>query len=106
MNYLAKTRLPLTVCPLSNFKLGIVKDMSHHKILEMLEAGVCVTVNSDDPAYFGGYITENFMALEKYLDMTRAQAIQLVKNSVEASFATSAQKTTLYGRLAAHGSIL
>ena len=106
MKYLARTRLPLTVCPLSNFKLGIFKDMSHHNILMMLEAGVCVTVNSDDPAYFGGYITENFMALKKYLDMTRAQAIQLVKNSIEASFATPAQKTVMYGRLAAHGSVV
>ncbi len=105
MSYLVKTRLPLTVCPLSNFKLGIFKDMSHHNILKMLEAGVCVTVNSDDPAYFGGYLTENFVALEEYLEMTRAQAIQLVKNSIEASFATPAQKMAMYSRLAAHDSM-
>jgi adenosine deaminase len=66
--------------------------MSRHNILEMLEQGVCVTVNSDDPAYFGGYMVENFEALARVLDMTKDQARQLVLNSIEASFADDARK--------------
>lgn len=92
MQYLIKNRLPLTVCPLSNTKLCVFEDMSQHNILMMLEQGVCVTVNSDDPAYFGGYITENFAAIAQSLDMSKQQAAQLVKNSVEASFASKQRK--------------
>lgn len=101
MVYLAKTRLPLTVCPLSNIKLRVFDDMSQHNILQMLEAGVCVTVNSDDPAYFGGYMTENFLALARHLNMTKAQAIQLVNNSIEASFTNEARKADMYDHLEA-----
>ncbi|HCJ28439.1 MAG TPA: adenosine deaminase, partial [Pseudomonas sp.] len=60
-------QIPLTVCPLSNTKLCVFDDMSQHNILQLLEQGVKVTVNSDDPAYFGGYLTENFMALHDSL---------------------------------------
>jgi len=60
----------LTVCPLSNTKLCVFDDMSKHKILKMLDQGVCVTVNSNDPAYFGGYMTENFIALAESLKLT------------------------------------
>src|SRR5690606_39507143 len=59
---LIEEQIPLTVCPLSNIKLRVVEDMAQHNILDMLEMGVKVTVNSDDPAYFGGYVTENFIA--------------------------------------------
>jgi len=90
--YLVETRIPLTVCPLSNTKLRVFDDMSQHNILQMLEKGVCVTVNSDDPAYFGGYMTENFEALAQGLDLTRCQAERLVLNSIEASFADDARK--------------
>lgn len=92
MRYLIEHRMPLTVCPLSNTRLCVFDDMSQHTILAMLEQGVCVTVNSDDPAYFGGYMTENFFALAQSLAMTKQQAIQLVKNSVEASFASVQRK--------------
>jgi adenosine deaminase len=92
MNYLVETRLPLTVCPLSNTKLRVFEDMSQHNILQMLEMGVCVTVNSDDPAYFGGYMTENFEALVPALGMSKAEARQLVLNSIEASFADESRK--------------
>jgi adenine deaminase len=92
MQHLIETRLPLTVCPLSNTKLCVFDDMSQHNILEMLEQGICVTVNSDDPAYFGGYMTENFVALAESLDLTKEQAKQLVTNSVEASFANPLRK--------------
>lgn len=92
MVYLVDNRIPLTVCPLSNTKLCVFDDMSQHNILEMLDMGVCVTVNSDDPAYFGGYMTENFIALAESLEMSKQQAIQLVKNGIEASFADDDRK--------------
>jgi adenosine deaminase len=99
MAYLVETKMPLTVCPLSNTKLCVFEDMSQHNILDMLEKGVCVTVNSDDPAYFGGYITENFVALAQALDMTKEQAKQLVLNSIEASFADEAGKQAMQALL-------
>ena len=95
MEHLLKTRIPLTVCPLSNTKLRVFDDMSQHNILQMLDQGVCVTVNSDDPAYFGGYMTENFEALVQGLNMTKNQARQLVSNSIEASFADESRKQSM-----------
>lgn len=95
MDYLIQNRTPLTVCPLSNTKLCVFENMSQHNILQMLDMGVCVTVNSDDPAYFGGYMTENFVALAESLSMSKQQAVQLVKNSVEASFASEKRKTEI-----------
>ncbi len=92
MAHLKNTRMPLTVCPLSNTKLCVFGEMSEHNILLMLEQGVCVTVNSDDPAYFGGYMTENFVALSAALSLTEVQAIQLVENSIEASFVDEARR--------------
>ncbi len=89
---LAEEKVALTVCPLSNTRLKVFDDMSQHNILQMLEQGVKVTVNSDDPAYFGGYLTENFIALEKGLGMTREQAIELARNSFEYSFAKKERK--------------
>ncbi|MCP9336987.1 adenosine deaminase [Stutzerimonas xanthomarina] len=80
-------QIPLTVCPLSNTKLRVFDDMSQHNILQMLEQGVKVTVNSDDPAYFGGYVTENFMALHESLGMTEEQARRLAQNSLDARLA-------------------
>jgi adenosine deaminase len=95
MQRLAEENIALTVCPLSNTRLRVFDDMSQHNILQMLAQGVKVTVNSDDPAYFGGYLTENFIALEKGLGMTREQAIQLARNSFEYSFATPERKAEL-----------
>lgn len=69
--------------------------MSQHTILDMLEKGVCVTVDSDDPAYFGGYMTENFVALVQGLGMTKDKARQLVRNSIDASFAGEKRKQTM-----------
>lgn len=80
-------QIPLTVCPLSNTKLCVFDDMSQHNILNLLEQGVKVTVNSDDPAYFGGYVTENFMALHESLGMTESQARRLAQNSLDARLA-------------------
>lgn len=100
MNHLVETQMPLTVCPLSNVKLRVFEEMSQHNILEMLDKGVCVTVNSDDPAYFGGYMTENFIGLSKDLGMTKAQAKQLVLNSIDASFIDKERKEEIRGLLA------
>ncbi|MDV7213367.1 adenosine deaminase [Azotobacter beijerinckii] len=77
-------QIPLTVCPLSNVKLCVFQDMAEHNILSLLEMGVKVTVNSDDPAYFGGYVTENFAALQESLGMTCEQAERLAQNSLDA----------------------
>ncbi|SDR87149.1 adenosine deaminase [Halopseudomonas litoralis] len=80
-------QIPLTVCPLSNIKLRVFDDMRDHNILTLLEQGVNVTVNSDDPAYFGGYVNENFMALHESLGMTEDQARRLAQNSLDARLA-------------------
>ncbi|HPY39337.1 MAG TPA: adenosine deaminase [Thiolinea sp.] len=98
---LIQLQMPLTVCPLSNIKLRVFKTMAEHNILELLEHGVKVTINSDDPAYFGGYMTENFVAVADALNMTKAQAIQLAKNSFEASFLPTIEKTQWVAHLQA-----
>ncbi|MDP3815583.1 adenosine deaminase, partial [Pseudomonas sp.] len=84
MQRLIDEQIPLTVCPLSNTKLRVFDDMRQHNILQMLERGVKVTVNSDDPAYFGGYVGENFAALYDNLGMTKEQARRLAQNSLDA----------------------
>lgn len=96
---LVKEKIALTVCPLSNTRLKVFSDMSEHNILQMLDAGVKVTVNSDDPAYFGGYLTENFIALYRALDMTKEQALELACNSFEYSFARPERKDEMLGLL-------
>lgn len=83
---LVRRKMPLTVCPLSNLKLKVVKDLARHPIAEMLEKGMLVTVNSDDPAYFGGYINDNYLAVAHALHLTKEQIMKLAKNSIEASF--------------------
>ncbi|MBO3277377.1 adenosine deaminase [Pseudomonas schmalbachii] len=84
MRRIIDEQIPLTVCPLSNIKLCVFGHMREHNILDMLEQGVKVTVNSDDPAYFGGYVAENFQALHDHLGMTEAQARKLAQNSMDA----------------------
>ena len=96
---LVKEKVALTVCPLSNTRLKVFSDMKDHNILQLLEQGVIVTVNSDDPAYFGGYLTENYMALYKALDMTKAQALELACNSFEYSFASYERKLEMLSLL-------
>jgi len=86
MDRLATENMPLTVCPLSNTRLKVYQHMSEHPILKLLERGLCVTVNADDPAFFGGYLLENYQALVDGLGMTRMQAAQLAANSLTASF--------------------
>ena len=84
---LADEQIPLTVCPLSNIKLRVFPDMDHHNILDLLEQGLKVTVNSDDPSYFDGYVLENFVALRDGLGMTEEQARRLAQNSMDARLA-------------------
>ena len=89
---LAKSGMTLTVCPLSNHKLCVVDDLSKHPVPEMLRQGLHVTINSDDPAYFGGYVNENYRQLADAVGLTREQLILLARNSFEGSFLTSAEK--------------
>lgn len=84
MQRLIDEQIPLTVCPLSNIKLCVFDEMKQHIILDMLDRGVKVTVNSDDPAYFGGYMNENFQAMFDHLGMTQRQAEKLIQNSFDA----------------------
>ena len=81
VRHLAERQIPLTVCPLSNVRLCVVDDMSEHNILKLLDAGLLVTVNSDDPAYFGGYLEDNFEALAVSLAMDEGQRVQLAKTA-------------------------
>jgi adenosine deaminase len=92
MARLAREQVPLTVCPLSNVKLRVFERMEQHNLKRLLEAGLCVTVNSDDPAYFGGYVLENFLAVQQALELTHAQLALLARNSFEASLLEPAAK--------------
>ena len=91
---LAKSGMTLTVCPLSNHKLCVVDDLSKHPVPEMLRQGLHVTINSDDPAYFGGYVNENYRQLAHAVGLTREQLTLLARNSFEGSFLTSAEKAS------------
>ena len=96
---LAEKQMPLTVCPLSNVRLCVFDQMSDHNILQLLNSGLCVTVNSDDPAYFGGFMTENYVALQAHLGMTQQQAIDLSANGFNASFLSEEKKRACLSRL-------
>jgi adenosine deaminase len=86
MQRLIREQIALTICPLSNVKLRVFDRMEHHNLKRLLEAGLRVTVNSDDPAYFGGYLLENYLAVERALGLTRPQLAALARNSIEGSF--------------------
>ena len=92
MQRLAQERIPLTVCPLSNQKLCVFPNLADHNLGAMLDQGLCVMLNSDDPAYFGGYLNDNFLQTFAALPLTAAHAYQLACNSFEASFVPEAQK--------------
>lgn len=83
---LADDRVPLTVCPLSNVRLRCVETMAQHPLPSLMEAGVLVTINSDDPAYFGGYVADNYAAVQRAFNLDRASLEELAINSVAASF--------------------
>lgn len=92
MQRLIAEKMPLTVCPLSNLKLCVVNDMAEHNIRRLLQQGVHVTVNSDDPSYFGGYMNDNFIAVAEALDLSNEELKQLAVNSFEASFISAEEK--------------
>lgn len=96
---LGAMQIPLTVCPLSNVRLRVFNQMKDHNLKQMLNAGLCVTLNSDDPAYFGGYLVENYRAAQQALDLSRQDIYQLARNSFRASFLGDRDKERLLGEL-------
>jgi adenosine deaminase len=96
---LREEQIPLTVCPLSNVKLRVFDTIRDHNLKRMLDLGLCVTVNSDDPAYFGGYIGENFRAVQEGLGVTRDDIHRLAKNSFQASLLDVGEKQRLSSEL-------
>jgi adenosine deaminase len=99
---LVERRIPLTVCPLSNLRLRVVADLAQHPIKAMMEAGLHVTINSDDPPYFGGYVTENLLACQTALDMSPQEIVHLARNGLEAAFVSDDEREILLQRLAGY----
>jgi len=89
---LARDRKPLTVCPLSNLRLRVVQDLGDHPLRRMMEKDLLVTLNSDDPAYFGGYVNDNFRAVERALNLSRAELVAVARNSFVASMMPEGEK--------------
>jgi adenosine deaminase len=92
---LADLRVPLTMCPLSNLELQVTPDLSRHPLKRLLDAGLVVTVNSDDPAYFGGYLLDNYLAVQRALGLSHADLAQLARNSITASLLPGERKAQL-----------
>ncbi|WP_330960312.1 adenosine deaminase [Photobacterium sp. 53610] len=97
---LAESQMPLTVCPLSNIKLRVFERMADHNIVDLLRQGLCVTINSDDPAYFGGYMTDNFLAVVHAFAVTKEEMAAFSANAIRASFLPDEEKEKLQQRLA------
>lgn len=98
---LARDRVPLTVCPLSNLRLRVVDDLAHHPLRHMMEKGLAVTVNSDDPAYFGGYVNDNFSAIARALDLSAADIVALARASFMAAMMSEAERAAALARFEA-----
>ena len=98
---LARERMPLTVCPLSNVKLRVYANIEDHNLKRLLDRGLVVTVNSDDPAYFGGYVLDNYLAVQRGLQLSKAQIAQLASHSIEASFLDAPSKQRWLAQIAA-----
>ena len=92
MQTLVEKRIPLTMCPISNLRLNVVKNLSEHPLKQMLSRGLCVTINSDDPAYFLGYASDNWAAVHQALNLTTNEIFQLAINGIDASFLPKEQK--------------
>ena len=99
---LSECRIPLTVCPLSNLRLRVVPSMQEHPLKALMTQGLHVTINSDDPPYFGGYVTENLMACRASLGLSQAEIVGLARNGIEAAFVTEDERKALLGRLDAY----
>lgn len=95
VNELVNRKMPLTVCPLSNLKLKVVKDIKKHPLKIMMDKGILVTINSDDPAYFGGYMDENYLAMAAALNLSKKDIRDLAKNAFIASFLSEDQKNKM-----------
>ena len=98
---LAREQVPLTVCPLSNVKLCVFERLQDHNFKRLLDAGLKLTINSDDPAYFGGYVAQNYVETAQALGLTRAELAQVARNSLEASFVSGAERAPWLARLEA-----
>jgi adenine deaminase len=92
MGRLAREQVPLTMCPLSNLRLRVVDDLTHHPLRRMLDKGIVANVNSDDPAYFGGYVNQNYRAVSKALGLGRDEIATIVRNGIKASLMTPREK--------------
>jgi adenosine deaminase len=99
---LVKEQVPLTVCPLSNVKLRVVDTLADHPIRSMFERGLLVTINSDDPAYFGGYIGDNYVATAAALGLGREEMRRIARNSFLASFLTESERAPLLAAVDAY----
>jgi adenosine deaminase len=99
MDRLKADGIPLTVCPLSNTRLKVFNHMSEHNVLELLRHGLRISINSDDPAYFGGYVSENYYALYEHLGMSKDEAIQLARNSFATSFLPESEQKICFTRI-------
>tara|TARA_Y100001970_G_scaffold291454_1_gene428640 strand:- start:2782 stop:3501 length:720 start_codon:yes stop_codon:yes gene_type:complete len=89
VKHLVKEKIPLTVCPLSNIKLKVFEKMECHNLKELLNSGIIVTINSDDPAYFKGYLNKNYLAAQKGLELSKKDIVEIAKNGFRASFLTN-----------------
>jgi adenosine deaminase len=89
---IARERVPLTMCPLSNLRLRVVDDLAHHPLRRMMDKGVLASVNSDDPAYFGGYVSQNYLAVSAALRLGRDEIAAIVRNGITASLLPAAEK--------------
>ena len=99
IDYLVQGKIPLTVCPLSNIKLCVFDEMTEHNIKQLLDLGVKVTINSDDPAYFGGYMNENFLATQAGLNLTKEDLYQMSTNAIQATFLDQSRQDELQEEL-------
>ena len=99
VNRLAREQLALTVCPLSNLRLRVVDELVHHPLRRMMDQGLVVTLNSDDPAYFGGYVNDNYRAVSDALLLSRDEIAAIVRNGVQASLMTPSEKTKLLAEI-------
>ena len=96
---LVDRKIPLTVCPLSNLKLKVVTDLKDHPLRVMLQKGLLATINSDDPAYFGGYMNANYIEVVEALSLTKDEVCQLTKNAFKASFLNESKKNDFIARV-------
>ncbi len=99
ITHIVEKQIPLTVCPLSNLALKVVEDLKDHPLLQLMEAGLMVTINSDDPAYFGGYMNENYIQIAAALNLSKKQIAELAKNSFKASFLSDVEKEKLINQV-------